>query len=113
MNVKEKLRDLEMAEELISNYQIIEFGNEFDLSLEEDLSKVGLAYTTLGDNEEYEIQVEADLLDYKLNTFIDGKLFESIKHESLEEFIETYLSDLDFDGLVSVSIPDVEEFLNK
>ena len=41
---------------------------------ETDLHHVGLAYSTAGDNDEHEIQVEADLIDYAINYYADGVL---------------------------------------
>lgn len=71
--------------------------NQFD-----DLSDIPLAFTTTEDNE-HEIQVSANLVDFSINQFIDDKLVYTEKYNSLEDMTEQALKWLDFDDLVSVS----------
>ena len=71
--------------------------NQFD-----DLSDIALAFTTTEDNE-HEIQVSANLVDFSINQFIDDKLVYTEKYNSLEDMTEQALKWLDFDDLVSVS----------
>ena len=44
-----------------------------------DLSDIGLAYTTTPD-EEHEIQTSLDLINYKLNTYVDNTLVNSFQY---------------------------------
>lgn len=71
--------------------------NQFD-----DLSDIALAYTTTED-EQHEIQVTANLVDFSINQFIDDKLVYTEQYNSLEDMTEQALKWLDFDDLVSVS----------
>ena len=71
--------------------------NQFD-----DLSDIALAFTTTEDNE-HEIQVSANLVDFSINQFIDDKLVYTEKYNSLEDMTEQALKWLAFDDLVSVS----------
>lgn len=71
--------------------------NQFD-----DLSDIPLAYTTTEDDQ-HEIQVSANLVDFSINQFIDDKLVYTEKYNSLDDITEKALKWLDFDDLVSVS----------
>ena len=71
--------------------------NQFD-----DLSDIALAYTTTEDDQ-HEIQVTANLVDFSINQFIDDKLVYTEQYNSLEDMTEQALKWLDFDDLVSVS----------
>lgn len=71
--------------------------NQFD-----DLSDIALAYTTTEDDQ-HEIQVSANLVDFSINQFIDDKLVYTEKYNSLDDITEKALKWLDFDDLVSVS----------
>ena len=65
-----------------------------------DLSRVDLAYTTTSDNV-HELQISADLLHFRLDTYIDNRLSVSKQYQSLEDMVKNCLPDLDFDELVS------------
>ena len=71
--------------------------NQFD-----DLLDIPLAYTTSEDNQ-HEIQVTANLVDFSINQFIDDKLVYTEKYNSLDDMTEQALQWLDFDDLVSIS----------
>lgn len=71
--------------------------NQFD-----DLSDIALAYTTTEDDQ-HEIQVTANLVDFSINQFIDDKLVYTEQYNSLENMTEQALKWLDFNDLVSVS----------
>lgn len=71
--------------------------NQFD-----DLSDIALAFTTTEDNE-HEIQVSANLVDFSINQFIDDKLVYTEQYNSLEDMTEQALKWLDFNDLVSIS----------
>ena len=73
-----------------------------------DLEKIPLAYTTAGDNEEYEIQVYLDLVSFRWWTEIDGTLFDEEKFDSLNEFWNEFLRNMSFDSLVGSAIFYIE-----
>ena len=81
-----------------------EYGSPADFS---DLEKVGNAYTTVTD-EEIPIQVNADLVHYRIERYLGGQFLERRQYESLDELIQNELAELDFDGLVSVSDEELE-----
>ena len=81
-----------------------EYGSPADFS---DLEKVGIAYTTVTD-EEIPIQVNADLVHYRIERYLDGQFLERRQYESLDELIQNELAELDFDDLISVSDEELE-----
>ena len=95
---------LEIAKEFINDFCEAEYGSPADFS---DLEKVGIAYTTVTD-EEIPIQVNADLVHYRIERYLGGQFLERRQYESLDELIQNELAELDFDGLVSVSDEELE-----
>lgn len=106
---------LEIAKEFINDFCVAEYGSPADFS---DLEKVGIAYTTVTD-EEIPIQVNADLVHYRIERYLDGKFLERRQYESLDELIQNELAELDFDQLTSVDQdyfnekypPDIEPYI--
>ena len=74
-----------------------------------DLSNVEVAYTTIGDNEEYEIQASVDLINFAINKYCNSNLIESDKYNSLEELISYGLEGMSFDELVFVDEEKMSE----
>lgn len=95
---------LEIAKEFINDFCVAEYGSPADFS---DLEKVGIAYTTVTD-EEIPIQVNADLIHYRMERYLDGQFLERRQYESLDELIQNELAELDFDDLISVSDEELE-----
>ena len=95
---------LEIAKEFINDFCEAEYGSPADFS---DLEKVGIAYTTVTD-EEIPIQVNADLVHYRIERYLGGQFLERRQYESLDELIQNELAELDFDDLVSVSDEELE-----
>ncbi|TCL53508.1 LPD11 domain-containing protein [Allofournierella massiliensis] len=99
-----ELASLEIAKEFINDFCVAEYGSPADFS---DLEKVGIAYTTVTD-EEIPIQVNADLVHYRIERYLDGQFLERRQYESLDELIQNELAELDFDDLISVSDGELE-----
>lgn len=99
-----ELASLEIAKEFINDFCEAEYGSPADFS---DLEKVGIAYTTVTD-EEIPIQVNADLVHYRIERYLDGQFLERRQYESLDELIQNELAEMDFDDLVSVSDAELE-----
>ena len=95
---------LEIAKEFINDFCVAEYGSPADFS---DLEKVGIAYTTVTD-EEIPIQVNADLVHYRMERYLNGQFLERRQYESLDELIQNELAELDFDDLISVSDGELE-----
>lgn len=89
---------LDKAKWLINDFCEAEYHNGADFS---DLHNIGLAFTTLTDDE-LPIQVTADLVDFKSTHEFDGEVFDTEQFDSIEDMIENSLTELDFSDLVSV-----------
>ena len=100
---------LEKAKKLINDYCIAEFDHEAEFS---DLYNVGLAYTTLTDDE-IPVQVSVDLKNNVFKRFLDSYLFELKQYNSLEELINEELEWLDFSDLVYVPDDEIVEHIKK
>ena len=97
--IEENLSEFKKAKEYINEYSVREFEKEIDFT---DYRNVGLAYTTTEDNM-HEIQVNANLIDYKVNTLIDNEIRESIQYDSLREMNDNFFNIIDFDSLVAIN----------
>ena len=95
---------LEQAKELIDQFCQEEYDSYADFS---DLEKVGIAYTTVTD-EEISIQVNVDLVNYRVERYLDGQFLERRQYDSLEALIQNELTDLNFDDLTAVSEDELE-----
>lgn len=69
----------------------------------EDLHKVGLVYTTLGDNDEYDYQISVDLIDPKVFVEIDGKLVYEDSYSNIDALADD-LADFNWDDWYSYYI---------
>ena len=97
---------LERAKGLISDFCRSEYGSEADFS---DPAKIGVAYTTVTDDE-IPIQVNIDLVNYRLERYLDDEHLETRQYGSLQEIITNELENLDFSDLIHVSDEDVEQY---
>ena len=95
----------ERARGLISDFCRSEYGSEADLS---DPAKIGVAYTTVTDDE-IPVQVNIDLVNYRLERYLDDEHLETRQYGSLQELITNELENLDFSDLIHVSDEDVEQ----
>ena len=100
---------LDKAKWLINDFCEAEYREGADFS---DLHNVGLAFTTLTDDE-LPIQVTADLVDFKITYEFDGEVYNTEQYDSIEEMIENGLTDLDFSDLVSVPDEVIERHTGK
>ena len=96
---------LERAKGLISDFCQSEYGSEADFS---DPAKVGVAYTTVTDDE-IPVQVNIDLVNFRLERYLDDAHLETRQYGSLQELITNELENLDFSDLIHVSDEDVEQ----
>ena len=97
---------LARAKGLISDFCRSEYGSEADFS---DPAKIGVAYTTVTDDE-IPIQVNIDLVNYRLERYLDDEHLETRQYGSLQELITNELENLDFSDLIHVSDEDVEQY---
>ena len=96
----------ERARGLISDFCRSEYGSEADFS---DPAKIGIAYTTVTDDE-IPIQVNIDLVNFRLERYLDDEHLETRQYGSLQEIITNELENLDFSDLIHVSDEDVEQY---
>ena len=97
------------AKNLIRDFCLKEYDSEPDFS---DLSKIGIAYTNATD-EDIPIQVNVDLVGYRVERYLGEVLIDERQYESLEELTETELEALDFSELVSVTDEELEHYHSK
>ena len=97
------------AKNLIREFCQEEYDSESDFS---DLSKIGVAYTNATD-EDIPIQVNVDLVGYRVERYLGEVLIDERQYESLGELTETELEALDFSELVSVTDKELEHYHSK
>lgn len=97
------------AKNLIRDFCLEECDSEPDFS---DLSKIGVAYTNATD-EDIPIQVNVDLVGYRVERYLGEVLIDERQYESLEDLTETELEALDFSELVSVTDEELEHYHSK
>ena len=101
--------DLTRAKNLLREFCQEEYDSEPDFS---DLSKIGIAYTH-ATNEDIPIQVNVDLVGYRVERYLGEVLIDERQYESLEDLTETELEALDFSELVSVTDEKLEHYHSK
>ena len=97
------------AKNLIREFCQEEYDSEPDFS---DLTKIGIAYTNATD-EEIPIQVNVNLVGYRVERYLGEVLIDERQYESLEDLTETELEALDFSELVSVTDEELEHYHSK
>ncbi len=95
----------ERAKGLSSDFCRSEYGSEADFS---NPAKIGVAYTTITDDE-IPVQVNIDLVNYRLERYLDDEHLETRQYGSLQEIITNELENLDFSDLIHVSDEDMEQ----
>ena len=96
---------MERAKGLISDFCRSEYGSEADFS---NPAKIGVAYTTITDDE-IPVQVNIDLVNFRLERYLDDEHLETRQYGSLQELITNELENLDFSDLIHVSDEDMEQ----
>lgn len=89
--------DLEIAKKLINDFCLKEYDEEANFN---NLKEVNIAYTT-DETGKKNIQVSVNLIELKMNTYINNELKQEIIYNTFEEMIEE-LKHLNFDCLTSM-----------
>ena len=97
---------MEQAKGLISDFCQSEYSSEADFS---DPAKIGIAYTTITDDE-IPVQVNIDLVNFRLERYLNGEHLETRQYGSLQALIANELEILDFSDLTHVSDDDIEQY---
>ena len=100
---------IDHAKNLIREFCQEEYDSEPNFS---DLSKIDIAYTHATD-EDIPIQVNVDLVGYRVERYLGEVLIDERQYESLEDLTETELEALDFSELVSVTDEELEHYHSK
>ena len=100
---------IDRAKKLIREFCQEEYDSEPDFS---DLTKIGIAYTHATD-EDIPIQVNVDLVGYRVERYLGEVLIDERQYESLEDLTETELEALDFSELVSVTDEELDHYHSK
>ena len=100
---------MKKAEELVAYYMDAEFGEDEVYAFPEDLSEINLAYTTTED-EKHEITADLNLVDFRIQTKVDGQVVRTEQYSSLQDIVENGLEGLLFDDLVYVSDEELAPF---
>ena len=97
---------MERAKGLISDFCRSEYGSEADFS---DPAKIGVAYTTVTDDE-IPIQANIDLVNFRLERYLNDEHLETRQYSSLQELVSNELESLDFSDLIHVSDEDIAQY---
>ena len=97
---------MERAKGLISDFCQSEYGSEADFS---DPAKIGVAYTTVTDDE-IPIQANIDLVNFRLERYLNDEHLETRQYSSLQELVSNELESLDFSDLIHVSNEDIAQY---
>ena len=97
---------LDIAKEIIDEYCREEFERDEGADYS-NLSEVNVAYTTTEDDK-HEIQANVNLVDFKIETLVDGSVIRTEQYGSLKDMTERGLKNLSFDDLVYLSEEELE-----
>ncbi len=97
---------LDIAKEIIDEYCREEFERDKGADYT-NLSEVNVAYTTTEDDK-HEIQANVNLVDFKIETLVDGTVIRTEQYDSLEDMTERGLKNLSFYDLVYLSEEELE-----
>ena len=97
---------LDIAKEIIDEYCREEFERDEGADYS-NLSEVNVAYTTTEDDK-HEIQANVNLVDFKIETLVEGTVIRTEQYDSLEDMTERGLKNLSFDDLVYLSEEELE-----
>lgn len=90
----------------LADYKFREFETEPSPDDYMNFHQIGLAYTTLGEKEEHDIEVFLDLIDRAIIRQIDHREYDRTDYATLQELFDREIKWMDFNDLVRVN----EEF---
>ncbi len=98
---------LDRAKDLIDQYCMEEFSVPADF---DDMAKIGIGYTTISD-EEIPIEASVDLMEFRIERYLNDKLFDIRQYDSLEALISGELEHLDFNELMDATDDEIAKSL--
>ena len=90
---------MEQAMRLINEFCQSEYESEADFS---DMRNIGIGYTTITDAE-IPVQINVNLVEFRLDRYVEGVIVDQRQYDSLEALIKNELDWLDFDSLMDFS----------
>ena len=97
---------LSQAKSIIDDYCREEFQRDEGADYS-NLSEIGVAYTTTEDDQ-HEIQANVNLVDFRIDTIVDGEVIRTEQYDNLTDMIERGLKNLSFDDLVYLSAEELD-----
>ncbi|MCD8130402.1 MAG: SNF2-related protein [Lachnospiraceae bacterium] len=94
---------LDRAKDLIDQYCMEEFSTSADF---DDMTKIPIGYTTVSD-EELPIEASVDLINFKIERYLNDRLFDTRQYDSLEALIFGELENLDFNELMDATDDEI------
>ncbi|MCD7813535.1 MAG: hypothetical protein LUH20_05730, partial [Lachnospiraceae bacterium] len=98
---------LDRAKDLIDQYCMDEFSTPADF---DDMTKIGIGYTTISD-EDIPIEASANLVEFKIERYLNDRLFDTRQYDSLKALISEELEHLDFNELMDATDDEIAEAL--
>lgn len=105
-DIKKEESSFDRAQRLINEYLYDEFGSKDNLH---DITNIALASTRVGENNEYQIDVVADLKNLTVKTIIDAEEFKVSKFDTIEEMNDNFLDTLNFDDLTFLTKEELDK----
>lgn len=96
----EQRKQKERLLKALQDYEEKEFGEILSKSINDIKDIIPLAYTTEGENEQYEIQVNFNLSELQWEEYINGELKRVDKRDSIDDFVKE-LNSCSFDDVIS------------
>ncbi len=97
--VEQQAELMKKANELIDHFCWVEYGSPADYN---NLKEIGIAYTTISDDE-IPLQVNVDLVNLRIERYLDNHLMDCFQYNSLQQMISEGLKHLDFQDLTYIS----------
>ncbi len=105
---RQQEKELAEAKKYIDEYLYDMF--RFDGDNFEDMEHIEAGYTELGENGEYRLQMEIDLVNLKIRYSLENEVVKTDSYNSLAEMNELALSNLDFNEFVAVGNDALDEY---
>ena len=97
--VEQQAELMKKANELIDHFCWVEYGSPADYN---NLKEIGVAYTTISDDE-IPLQVNVDLVNLRIERYLDNHLMDCFQYSSLQQMISEGLEHLNFQDLTYIS----------
>ena len=103
---------IDRAKNYIKEFLDSEYSSTADFS---DMEHISIGYTEIGSEEQgdHSLQMEADLVNYAVNYYIDDELAKSEKYDSLEQMNRDHLSVLSFEDMLYVGTTELDRILEE